>query len=175
MMLEKKNGFTLVETVVAMMLVTVVIAMTIPHIPQNIWQPSAITTDLGSDILLFQESFTNYNEATGSFPTGLGDTTYVPAYVSPPPAPAGFDLTYGMSGFFMGQQTGQPLPNNGYYLCARASVPGTGSAVYQGIKNTAAKLSSTQFFYNSSCPATGDMADPVGAATVYVTYWFKRG
>ena len=149
-------------------------ALTIDHIPFTLFQSFGASTDLGSDIGLFQNTFAEYHNALGTYPSGLGDSTFVPAYLQPPPAPDGFDRTYGTSGFTLAQQTGQVSPNNGYYLCARASVSGASSALYQGIKNTGTRLSSSQYFYNTSCPATTNMADPAGAATVYPTYWFFR-
>lgn len=170
---NSNSGFTLVEVLVAIALTIAVIAITTDHTPFVALQSFTVSTDLGSDIGLFQSTLINFQNALGTYPTGLGDPTYVTAYLNPPPAPIGFDQSYGTSGFILAQ-SGLPSPNNGYYLCARAFVSGASSAVYQGIKTTGARLSSSQYCWNTSCPATTTMADPVGAATVYPTYWFKR-
>lgn len=172
---NKNRGFTLVEIMLALTLVTLasVLLMGVVNYSDRTARNNAsqITTAFAAI-----ESAVNryWNDKNGVYPTGLTDSTFVPTYLFIPALPASFDATYGTNGFYFGQQTGQASPNNGYYVCARANVTGASDPNWLTAGFIGNYLSAQKYFYNTSCPATSNMGAPAGATTVLYTMWLTR-
>jgi prepilin-type N-terminal cleavage/methylation domain-containing protein len=171
---NSKKGFTLIEILIAMTLLSLLVAVSISALNYNNNVVAGIANDLMSKLSDIESGFNMYVNEKNIPPTGLSDTTFAPTYIFAPVAPQGFDATYGTNGFNLAQRTGQTSPNNGWYVCAKVAVSDATDLKYLAIKQVASKVSPQKYFYNTSCPATTNMTDPVAAATVYSSYWISR-
>ncbi|MCL5237741.1 MAG: prepilin-type N-terminal cleavage/methylation domain-containing protein [Nitrospirae bacterium] len=172
--MQRQKGFSLVELIIALALLSTIAAIVYNVVNPNLWQVTGLSARIRSDFMQMEMGVTNYYSAAGSYPASLSDNTFVPQYLTPPSVASTFDATYGTGGYLLAQQTGQASPNNGYYLACRVTVTGTQDPNYKAIKQVAANLSVQKFFYNTSVPAVSNMGDPAGNATVYLTYWLTR-
>lgn len=172
--MKNDKGFTLIEILIAVTLLSVATALLLGTV--NYQDRAArntadkITTDFGA----IEAAFNNFYADKSGYPTGLGDVTFVPLYLFVPKAPSTYDGTYGTNGYNLGLRTGQASPNNGYYLCAKASVTGAADTNWLATTYIGQRLSPNKYFVNTSCPATTNMAAPGGAATIYLTIWLTR-
>lgn len=176
---NNKKGFTLIEILVVIMLLSSLVAITVKNFSVGSSLIDSSSATLMSAMGEIETSFGLYLSDKNQTPatttlTGLTDTTFVPAYIMVPNAVQRFDATYGTSGYLLKQQTGQAIGNNGWYVSTRVTVSGSSDIAWQAITKTASKLSVNKFFYNTSVPALTNMAAPSGTTTVYVTYWITR-
>lgn len=171
---SSKSGFTLIEILIAMTLLSVMVAITVTAVNYSSNVSAATSGQLMAEFNDIESAFNQYMSEKNAAPSGLGDSTFAPTYLFVPQVPNGFDNTYGTTGFNLAQATGQASPNNGWYICTKVAVTGAADNNYIAIKKIASQLSTQKFFYNTSCPATTNMADPSGAATVYTSYWIMR-
>jgi prepilin-type N-terminal cleavage/methylation domain-containing protein len=173
------KGFTLVEVMCVLMLLGLIVTMVCTHFNSSAMIANSAADDLVSSVSLIQSAYNSYNQDKGMPPaadgTGnaLGNSAFVPVYLFIPRPASGFDGTYGVTGYFLGYQTGQASPNNGSYICARANVTGN-DPTFQAIVKASTILSANKFFYNTSCPATTNMGTPTGATQVIITEWMTR-
>ena len=172
--MKNKNGFTLIEILIAMTIMTVLISLSVAAINYNSNIVNNTANELLSKVSDIEAAFNQYVADKNNPPTGLTDATFTPTYLFTPLAPTGYDQTYGTSGFTLAQRTGQASPDNGWYVCAKVTVPNSGDPKFQALKKIATMVSPQKFFYNTSCPATTTMADPAAAATIYPVYWIMR-
>lgn len=172
--LLSKNGFTLIEILIAMTIMTILISLSVASINYNSNVINNTSNELLSKMGDIEAAYNQYMADKNSPPSGLSDSSFTPAYLFTPVAPTGYDTSYGTNGFTLAQRTGQASPNNGWYVCAKTTVSGIEDPKYQAMKKIAALVSPQKYFYNTSCPATSNMADPSAAATVYSNYWIMR-
>lgn len=172
--MRNHRGFTLIEMLLVITLIGGVLAILSTGLRWGERHAEQVASQLMSDFAAIESAVLSYEEDKNSYPAGLGDATFAPAYIFPPVVPTGFYTAYGVSGYNLDLRSGQPAPDNGYYICAKVSVPKATDAKYRAIKLVAGKIATSKFFYNTACPADSDMADPAGAATVYATYWITR-
>lgn len=168
------KGFTLIELMITIAIIIFLTSVMVASVNFGNQAATNVATQLKSDFAAIEMSFNRYSNDKNAYPTGLADASFVPVYLTPPVCPSGFDTTYATSGYVLTQVTGQPSPNNGYFICTRVNVSGPSDSKFQGIKIAAAQLPPLKFFYNTVAGATSNMVDPAAAATVYVTYWLMR-
>ena len=178
---NKMAGFTLIEVMATLVLLGLVTALSVQHfMPVDSFSTESagsLTGTLGSIQGAYNAYVNDKNQlpAFGSNNNALEDSSFVPVYLFIPRPPSGFDSSYGVSGFQLGQRSGQDTPNNGVYICAKAPSVTATSVPYRAIVKSAAALSANKFFYNDSCPATSSFtSDPSSASDVYVTCWIVR-
>ena len=174
-------GFTMIELIVALTLLAFITTLTMNYVNFSSRAVENLSVRLLSDFTNLEAGFSSYSydkgtdvvdsNANGEY---LDEATLVPVYAFVPKISTGFDAGYGVSGFSLRKRTGQAAPNNGFFICARASVSGADATEFLAIKDIASKTAATKFYYNTACPETANMADPAGAATVYTTYWLSR-
>lgn len=174
MKLKNDSGFTLVEVTIAIILVGILVTISLSKINWNNKISSGVSSQIISCFGEIETAYGLYLSDKNTSPTGLADATFVPIYLAVPPAPTGFDSSYGTSGFILGLQTGQASPNNGYYIATRVIVSGTNDPKWNGIIQASNQLPTTKFNYNTTTPAITNMGAPAGATTVYLTYWITR-
>lgn len=172
--LSNSYGFSLLELVLTITLMSLAIAITASIVNFNSTTVTTTCDDLMNSLTSIESAALNYSSDKSIMPSSLTDTAFVPTYLFPPKAPKTFDASYGTSGYYLAQQTGQTSPNNGYYVCARATVTSSTDTAFAGILAASEKMSAAKFFYNTTCPATSNMATPSSSTTVYTTYWFTR-
>lgn len=172
--MKQQSGFTLIEVIVVITLLGLAIAMTSQVLNYGDVAARNNANKMIADLADIEVSFGNYYADKNAYPTGLADATFVPTYLFVPQVPTRWDNTYGVSGYKLAQQSAQPSPNNGYYVCAKTTVTGSSDMNWAVIGHIAERLSSNNFFYNTACPATSNMGAPGGAATVFLTYWLTR-
>jgi len=171
MLPHNSKGFTITEVLVAMTVLSALVALSTTNINSSKYAVETISGGLMAAFSDISLSMTNYQNEKNSMPNGLSDSTFVSYYIFPPTAPDGFDKTYGVYGYNLALQTGQVSPNNGWYVCAKTTVSGANDVKWLAIKQTATNLSPQRFFYNTSCPTRTNMANPASSTTVYVTNW----
>lgn len=172
--IHNQKGFTIPEILVAMTILSALVAVSVTSIDSTKLGADNISASLMAAFSDISLSIINYNDDKNTMPTGLDDPTFVSYYIFPPAAPKGFDTSYGVNGYNMARQTGQVSPNNGWYVCARAAISGANDVKWQAITLTARNLSPERFFYNTACPSRANMAAPGAATTVYVTNWITN-
>ena len=172
--MRHNSGFSVIEILIAIMLISAIVAMSISKLNLTNNQASVVSSDLLSGYSDLESAFGLYFSDKAAYPTGLADTTFVPLYLMVPKAPNGFDTAYGVSGYLLALRTGQASPNNGYYLATRVTVSNANDVNWKGILTAASKLPSTKFYYNTTVPAITNMAAPAASTVVYVTYWINR-
>lgn len=173
-LIRKNNGFTLIEILISITLLTVLILISASYMNYNPMLISSEANQLMSGYADIEGAFNRYVSEKNANPTGLTDATFVPIYLFVPMPPGAFDTTYGTSGYTLTQVTGQTSPNNGWVICNKIGVSGATDLNYLAVKKAASSLSAQKYFYNTSCGATSNMADPGAAATVYTNYWISR-
>lgn len=166
-----KNGFTFLEVLVSLSILSALLVLATTNVSSEKYTVETISGGLLAGFSDISLSLNNYQSDKNAMPTGLTDATFLSWYIYPPTAPNGFDTSYGVNGFNLAHQTGQPSPANGWYICAKTTVSGSRDVKWQAITQTAQNLSTEKFFYNTACPARSNMAAPGGATTVYVTNW----
>ncbi len=171
---SNSKGFTFLEILVALSILSALLVLSTTNVNSEKFTVETISGGLLSGFSDISLSLTNYQSDKNAMPTGLDDTSFASWYIYPPNAPNGFDQSYGVNGFRLAHQTGQPSPQNGWFVCAKATVSGPTDVKWQAITQTAQNLSSGKFFYNTSCPALSNMAAPGGTSTVYVTNWITN-
>ena len=172
--IKNNNGFTLIEVMIVIVLLSALIATTISSINMTSSLVQNNSSSIMSAMSEIETSYGMYLNDKNTSPTGLTDVTFVPIYLMTPNTIQNFDSAYGTNGYVLAQQTGQAVGNNGWYIAARANVGGSKDIAWQGIVQAATKLSLYKFFYNTAVAAVTNMAPPAGASTVYVTYWITR-
>lgn len=170
----KNKGFTLVEVIVAITLVSMLIAVSMSKFNFGSKISDNTATEMIAALSEIETSYGLYLQDKNASPTGLGDATFVPVYLMIPKVATGFDGAYSTGGFNLAERTGQAAPNNGWYIASRVAVTGVSDTRWNAILNMSSRLPSTKFFYNTTVPAVTNMAAPAGAATVYATYWITR-
>lgn len=165
------KGFTFLEILVALSILSALLVLSTTNMNSEKFGVETISGGLMSGFSDISLSISNYQAEKNTMPTGLDDPSFVSWYIYPPSAPNGFDQSYGVNGFQLAHRTGQPSPENGWYVCAKATVSGPTDVKWQAITQTAQNLSAERFFYNTTCPARSNMAAPGGTSTVYVTNW----
>lgn len=168
------KGFTLIEVLVAVTLMSTLVIISASYLNFTTAIVASQSTRLLAAFTEIETDFNRYFSEKNATPTGLTDSTFVPVYLFVPVAPDGFDITYGVTGFTLTQITGQTSPNNGWVICSKIAVTGSTDTNYSAVKKVATQVSAQKYFYNTSCGATSNMADPSGAATVYPNYWILR-
>ena len=172
--MRNNNGFMLMDFLIALGLAGALLTIAVNFVDFSSISADRTKSSLLSSFTYIESAALNYQNEKGAMPTSLTDNTFVPIYLHPPKAPTGFDGSYGVDGFNMALRTGQASPDNGYYVCAVVSVTDASDPRFVGIKRLSESLSSSKYFYSTACPATTNIADPAGAATVYATYWLTR-
>lgn len=177
--LRNEKGFTLIEVMITVILLTALVAMSVKSYNTGSSLVDSSASNLMGAMGDIETNFGLYLSDKNQTPTsttltGLTDTTFVPTYLMVPNTVQRFDATYGTSGYVLAQQTGQPVGNNGWYIASKVAVTGSTDISWLAISKAASKLSLNKFFYNTTVPALTNMAAPAGAATVYVTYWITR-
>jgi len=172
--LHNSKGFTLLEVLAALTVLSLLYAVTATNVNPSKYAADTISGELMVSFADIGQSLQNYQNEKSVFPTGLNDVTFVSYYIYPPVAPNGFDRSYGVSGYNLALQTGQVSPNNGWYVCVKTTVSNANDVKFLALKKTAANLSASRFFYNTSCPAYSNMSDPAASATVYATNWISN-
>lgn len=170
----RQRGFSLVELMLCITVMGLLTVMMGSKINWSPWKISGISGQLIGDFSSIEAGFRNYWDEKGVYPANLSDATFVPGYLFVPIAPSVFDTAYGVSGYLLGQQTGQPSPNNGYYICAKVVVANAEDPRYRALEKVAEQMSMNKFFYGAACPAVANVAVPAGATTIYPTYWITR-
>lgn len=179
---ENRKGFTVIELLIAITLLGLVIALTISAVNWKSSKAADIATKLGADFTSIEMAFSLYQNNTGSYPTGLSDTNFVPAYLFPPKGDSTVvDTTWQQNGYYLGQQTGQATPNNGYFVCTKLGVANSSDVRYIALAtNMNGQSPSSKFYFNTSdCSSNGgaattNMSAPSGATTIYAVYWLTR-
>lgn len=172
--MRNNKGFTLVELMVVITLIAFVVAISVNYTNYDDRAARNNASKLIADFTTVEGNVGVYQAEKGIYPTGLTDASFVPSYLFVPIPPTSWDVSYGTSGYFLAQRTGQAAPNNGYYVCAKTTITGATDTNWLAMGYVAEKLSSNKFFYNTSCPATVNMGAPGGAVTLYATYWITR-
>lgn len=172
--MRNSNGFTLVEILVSLSLMAFAISLTVNAMNFSSRAADNIESELISSFSSIEASTQNYFNDKSAYPTGLADATFVPVYLFVPMAPSSYDRAYGVSGFYMAKRTGQSSPNNGYYICTKVTVDNASDYRFIAMKQVSSRLSASKYFYNSTCPAITNAADPTIATTLYPTYWITR-
>lgn len=188
-----KDGFTMIELVVAMTLLALGVALSVSAINYGDRAKNDVANELMSKFTTIEGAFNLYYAdkstypATGTGKQGFNDTAFVPIYLYPPPAAKLFLGTFaadgaetgGTYGFQLGLKTTGSAPDRGYYVCAKAedttvsSTAGSEDTVFLAVKDVVkTKLSSNKVYYGTSCPVVEDTAP--GGSTLYVTYWLTR-
>lgn len=177
--IKSNKGFTLLELIIVIGILSFVIAVIVPMINTNLSNTKIkqITTKLAKDFADMESGFNNYVMDKNTYPSHasnlLQDTNFVPFYLMPPPAPEGFDTTYGTNGYLMFSKT--DVAPKGYYICAKVDVANGSDIKYIALKNLLTQVSPQKFFYNTSCPSASNLStDPTTNTTLYVTYWMMR-
>jgi len=172
--LRDYRGYSLLEILAAITILSLLAAFTVQHINASAYIAADIADQFMTAYSDISISLNNYQNAKNASPTGLSDPTFAQYYIYPPVAPTGFDTTYGVTGFNLAYQTGQPSPNNGWYVCSKVTVTGANDARFQALKLIATKLSSKRFSYNTSCPSISNASDPTGTTTLFATNWIDN-
>lgn len=165
---------------VAVTILAFIISIVVSQVNFSDRTVSNLATSMKSSFSQIELAFVTYANDKNQYPTmttnGLSDTTFVPIYLYVPPMTQNFDsdgANY-VNGWMLKERTGQSAPNNGVYICAKATVSGATDSKFRAIKQLATDLPSGKYFYNSACPATSNAADPGGSTTLYPTYWITR-
>jgi len=174
MKLVTKKGFTLVEILICMTIIAIMISLMFGLVNYSNQTAQNNAAKLTNDFGAIEAAFVNYFSAKGLYPASLTDATFVPIYLFPPKAPTSFNGAYGTNGYFLGSQTGQASPNNGYYVCAQVTAVSASDTSWLTLTNIGQTLSAQKYFYNTTCPATSNMAAPSSATVIYPTIWLTR-
>ncbi len=175
------NGFTLIELIIVITILAFVISLLIPvfNINMSNIQKKQIHSKLLGNFMSIESAFNNYMVDKNAYPVASGtpanmlnDNSFVPSYLMIPSPPDGFDTTYGLNGFLVNAKT--DANPKGYYICAKVDVTGSSDLKYIAIKEISQKVSQGKYYYNTTCPAGANMADPTGAVSIYPTYWILR-
>lgn len=170
-LLKNDKGFTLMELMVVLS-VLVILGTIVKDNTNN--TPTLINTNssaIMSSLVAVESSLNDYFNVHNTYPTAMDDSTFVPAFCTPPRVITGFDTTYGSNGILFANQTGQPAGQNGHYIAMRATVKGGQSIIWNAIVAAASKMPLYKCYYNTSAPANTNMAAPGGTTTVYLTCW----
>ena len=146
------NGFTLIEILIALTIMTMLIGLSVSAINYSSNLVNNTSNELLSKMGDIESAFNQYSTDKNAPPAGLTDATFAPTYLFVPNTPVGFDQAYGTNGFNLAQRTGQASPDNGWYICTKTSITDQNDMKYQAIKKMASNLSPQKFFYASACP-----------------------
>ncbi len=166
--MRNRNGFTMLEVLVVMIMLSAVIALMVGILGAGSGnrQAESAAMKLLNDFSNIEMAFNNYKQEKNAVPTGLTDATFVPVYLFPPKADSGFDrpiATGWVDGYLLGSSA------SGTYVCAQAAYTDTIAATATELKK---KTSSMKVITNASCGSTTDAMPTSG--TVSFTYWINR-
>lgn len=166
--MNNKNGFTMLEVLVVMIMLSAVIALMVGILGAGNGnrQAESASMKLLNDFSNIEMAFNNYKQEKNAVPTGLTDATFVPTYLFPPKAdtdkgfinPAG-----GTDGYLL------TTSSTSNYICAQATYSDTIAATATELKK---KVSSMKVITAAACGATADAMPTSG--TVSFTYWINR-
>lgn len=181
-----KNGFTIIELLIALSILGLVLSLTISNVNWKDRKAADMSTELMGHLTSMELAVSLYFNNTNGYPTGLGDTAFVPSYLFAPRAPVGFDRTFGVGGYYLGQQTvDATTSNNGHYICGSVTLTtGATDARYVALTKVAEKTPTGKFYYAPTsatvdCLTDGKVPLAIGAApaatdTIHYVYWLTR-
>jgi prepilin-type N-terminal cleavage/methylation domain-containing protein len=173
MKINNNKGFTLVEIMVVIILLTSLIAMTVTNLDMSSSMVHNGTSNIMASMSEIEASYGLYLNDKNVSPTGLTDTSFVPIYLMIPNTIQNFDSTYGTSGYVLEEKTAGLAGTRGWYVASRVTCKST-DITWKSIVNAGTKLSSDKYFYNSAVAALSNIAPPAASTTIYVTYWITR-
>jgi len=166
--MNNRNGFTMLEVLVVMIMLSAVIALMVGILGAGSGnrQAESASMKLLNDFSNIEMAFNNYKQEKNALPSGLTDTTFAPTYLFPPKVDAGFAKPSD-TGWVDGYKLTTSSTNN--YICAQAAFTDSISATATELKK---KVSSMKVITAAACGATADVMPTSG--TVSFTYWISR-
>lgn len=166
--MNNRNGFTMLEVLVVMIMLSAVIALMVgilgPGTGNRLAESSSMK--LLNDFSNIEMAFNNFKQEKAAIPSGLTDTTFVPTYLFPPKVDSGFS-TPTDTGWVDGYLLTTSSTSN--YICAQATVTEGITAMATELKK---KVSSMKVITAATCGLTTDAMPTTG--TVAFTYWINR-
>jgi len=167
--MNNRNGFTMLEVLVVMIMLSAVIALMVGILGTGSAnrQAESASMKLLNDFSNIEMAFNNYKQEKNALPSGLADSTFVPTYLFPPKVDTGFAKpsdTGWVDGYNLTTSS-----SAGNYICAQADFTDSISATATELKK---KVSSMKVITAPACGATVDAMPASG--TVSFTYWINR-
>lgn len=163
----------MVELLITLTLIGLVVSLSVSLMRPDAWMVSAQTSAVAADLGNLESAAMAYRSDKGDWPSSLSDAGFVPAYVFAPRVPDGFDRSYGVGGYLLGETVGEAVGNNGHRICMRFVPDSASDIAWRVAKSVSEDMAVSRSFVASSCGAVADEPFSAGADT-FVTYWLYR-